>query len=289
MPDVPVAPEPDPLPPTIFPFAEGRPDAPPASAYPFSPGPEPVRPDDAFALSGLPPTGDDGPAAPWGDTQAPADGEPLWPSTWPADQAPTDGADTLWPSTWPADQPGDAPAWAAPPVTDGEIEPPTGAESQHAAPGAPWAEGGDGGSIGDLPGFSAGNGDHGAAPAAAFDAIQRPPELDELPSWYTDPLPNAPGGAPANGAASADGAPSAPWAVHGIPDSGADWPSPGSPDSGADWPSPGTATNGASSRSTRHPRRRPPRPARGAVGPAVRCGALGRDAGRLRVPPARRR
>ena len=64
VPDVPVAPEPDPLPPTIFPFAEGRPDAPPASAYPFGPGPEPVRPDDAFALSGLPPTGDDGPAAP---------------------------------------------------------------------------------------------------------------------------------------------------------------------------------------------------------------------------------
>ena len=130
-------------------------------------------------------------------------------------------------------------------MTDGEIEPTTGAEGQHAPPGAPWAEGGDGGSIGDLPGFSAGNGDHGAAPAAAFDAIQRPPELDELPSWYTDPLPNAPGGAPANGAASADGPPSAPWAVHGIPDSGADWPSPGVPDGGADWPSPGPPDNGA--------------------------------------------
>jgi hypothetical protein len=45
--------------------------------------------------------------------------------------------------------------------------------------------------------------DHGAgaAPAAAggpiFDPVPVPPDLDALPAWYTDPLPNPPGSAPA--------------------------------------------------------------------------------------------
>ena len=64
---------PIPSPPTIFPFAEGFGDAPPAGAHPFGPRPPAAAPDDAFALSGLSATGDDDPAALWGDPQAPAE------------------------------------------------------------------------------------------------------------------------------------------------------------------------------------------------------------------------
>ena len=244
VPDVPAAREPDPVPPTIFPFAEGFGDAPPAGAHPFGARPPAAAPDDAFALSGLSATGDDDPAALWGDPQAPAEGEPLWPSTWPADQPPADGADTLWPSTWPAGDAGDAPAWAAAPVTDGEIDPTGGADDHAVPPGGTRAEGSDGGSIGDLPGFSAGNGDHGAAPAPAFEAIQRPRELDELPAWYTDPLPNREDGMPTNGSATANGAPSAPWSVPEAADGGASWPTPSAPAGGdVAWPG-SSAPNG---------------------------------------------
>jgi hypothetical protein len=132
------------------------------------------------------------PAAPAPDTSSEQAGGP-WSSTWPAEPAADASADqgaSLWPSTWPADQPqGDAPAWAATPAPEGDHSDADSRGFDQAR-----AQGGDGGSIGEVAGLALGNGDHDAAPPAGFGAIQRPPELDELPSWYTDPLPNHPAG-----------------------------------------------------------------------------------------------
>ena len=207
--DVPPLPEPDPSPPTIFPFAEGRPDS-PAGANPFGVSEPSARPDEAHG-PWVPPPGDAGLMS-WGEAAAPVTGDALWPSTWAADQPPADGAGTLWPSSWPAGETRDeTPPWATTPVTDDEIGAGPASSGDRADRRA-RAEGGDGGSIGDLPGFAAGNGDHGATPADAFEAIQRPPELDELPAWYTDPLPNAPDGGSANGVF---GGSPAPWSDPG--------------------------------------------------------------------------
>jgi serine/threonine protein kinase len=200
----PPAPEAPVLPPTIHPFDSSEPPAPPQ---------------DLQGGWGPPPAAD-GPA-PWGPTGT-APGDALWPSTWPADQPPADGAGMLWPSTWPAGESGDeTPTWAAPPVTDDEVGAGAPQSGDPARSDAVRAEGGDGGSIGDLPGFAAGNGDHGPTPADAFEAIQRPPELDELPAWYTDPLPNSPGGGTANGSMPSSAGPHAPWSDAGASNGGA--------------------------------------------------------------------
>lgn len=156
--------EPDPPPPTIFPFAEG------------------VETTSDEARSG--------PGA--GAAAEPAPAPPLWPE---AGGEPGDAA--LWPSSWPADRPPEdapAPTWAAPP-------------DQPVARRGP-AAGDDGGSIGDVRPLEGGAPD-GPAPSPAFGPVDRPPELDQLPSWYTDPLPNAgatPGGnGLSNGNGSANG------------------------------------------------------------------------------------
>ena len=195
-------PEVDVPPPTIFPFAEGV-DTPPSAAD-AGPG--------AGALWPATPA-DTPPDSPWSSSPAEAVPDPLWPSgsdaapdsprpsspaaassdsprpSSPADAPPDalwppapagEAGGTLWPSSWPADEPPAAtPPWAA--------DPPTGS---------------DGPSIGDLglgerPGPASAPGLAGESPPPAFGALDRPPELDELPSWYTDPLPN--GGAPAGG------------------------------------------------------------------------------------------
>jgi serine/threonine protein kinase len=274
-PDLAAEPEPDPLPPTIFPFAEGRPGAPPASPNPFGPRPEPAAADELL------------PSNPWGDAGAPENGEAVWPTTWPADQAPAEGADTLWPSTWPADAPGDAPAWAATPVTDDEIHAVTGFEGDTTAR-PPRAEGDDGGSIGDLPGFSAGNGDNGGGPATAFEAIQRPPELDELPAWYTDPLPNRPGDAPGNGSGLADAAPSAPWSTPTRPDGDVSPPGwPGGDVSPPGWP--GGDVSPPAVAGTGWPAGEPARPAPPTPHPGNGAAPGTPDAGPWNPPPARSR
>lgn len=168
------------LPPTIFPFAEGL-DGPPA---------------------------DHGAAA--------ATVEPLWPSPADAD-APSE---SLWPSTWPAaDQAAaEPPAWAAPPVDPGGTDspatlgqPPAGGPGSDAHAGD--AIGDDGGSIGDVAEIAPANGSGGTTAAPAFGAIERPPELDELPAWYTDPLPNAgvPPGTNGHGNGHGPSGSSAPW------------------------------------------------------------------------------
>jgi serine/threonine protein kinase len=219
--DVPPLPRPDlPPPPTIFPFAAGRPDAPAAAAGPFGASEPSAGPEDVHGMWG-PPPGDAGPV-PWGETAAPAPADAPWPPAWPADQPSDDGAGTLWPSTWPADEAGgDTPTWATTPVTDDEIGAGPAPTGDSARSDTVRAEGGDGGSIGDLPGFAAGNGDHGPTPADAFEAIQRPPELDELPAWYTDPLPNGPDAGGTNGFGLPGGAPSAPWSDAGASNGGA--------------------------------------------------------------------
>ena len=235
----PVGAPPDPLPdfptevvprPTIFPFAEGVDDrassdapaglaagsswadAPPA-ATPSQDPPQPAAPD----------------PAPW--TPAPAENaaeQSLWPSSWPADQQPTE-----------------LPSWAAPPPDDGGGEP---------AGTAPI--GGDGGSISDLaPGGHNGNHNgavvgHGgrpadgpAAPGAGGPddpASGLPPELDELPAWYTDPLPNAGPGGAANGidrSLPPSGGGDASWSDNTVPGPQDVWPAAPESDEGA-WPAP---------------------------------------------------
>jgi hypothetical protein len=233
--------EPDLPAPTIFPFAEGL-DAAPTNgtpAAPLWPGGETSAASPEAPWPGTSPT--DPPAdTPWSSAapstppaDPPADtpwssaapstptseppAETLWPgaapSTPPADPpadalwssaAPTEGAgSSLWPSTWPADAPpAESPTSPSPPV---DFPPPgllppagAGAGPLDAAPGD------DGGSIGDaapMP-FGHGNGDS-SAPAPSFGVSERPPELDELPSWYTDPLPNAGDRASTNGGTSA--------------------------------------------------------------------------------------
>ena len=75
---------------------------------------------------------------------------------------------------------------------------PTSTTSPSRAPAFGPARGGDGGSIDDVAGLTGTAAAHGAPSGAGsfpdLGAIDRPPELDELPAWYTDPLPNQPGG-----------------------------------------------------------------------------------------------
>jgi hypothetical protein len=152
-------PEADPPPPTIFPFAEGA----GASAFGDTTPASPARSNGDAVL-------------PW-PTPAGAD-QPMW-TTPPAEEV---AASTLWPSTWPAGQPQDAtPAWAAPPPD----------AAGPAATDAP-PDGGDGGSISDAAAFPAKPDGEAAGRGAppTFGPVVRPPELDELPAWYTDPLPN---------------------------------------------------------------------------------------------------
>jgi hypothetical protein len=204
-------------PPTIFPFAEGLDD----------------MLDRGIAASA---------ATPWTDASEAGTPDPgsaelsLW------SPPPTDGAteQSLWPSSWPADHAqGDLPSWAAPTPDD------SGDTRAGAAP-----VGGLGGPIGDLAptghnGHANGNGaavDHGlvpsdlpaapaapAAPSAPSEPESRavlPPELDELPSWYTDPLPNEGARGGTNGAdlSSAGGAHGAPWSASPVPEPDDLWP-----------------------------------------------------------------
>jgi hypothetical protein len=166
-------------PPTIFPFADGLDDAGLGG---------PAEPATAAGFHG---------EAPWAESSAPAAAPE---SPW-SPAAPDDAAEqALWPSSWPADQPPDElPSWAVPP---------NDRDTGGAAP-----LGGDGRSFGDLPpangnGTGDGNGlsSLAAGPAGSFLSPglsgDRPPELDELPAWYTDPLPNERGERGANGAGS---------------------------------------------------------------------------------------
>jgi Protein kinase domain len=169
---------PGPPPPTVFPFAEGNGAPPP-----------------------VPPT------APAGPTDDTADA-PLWPSTWPADQPR-----------------GETPPWAAPPnggapVGGGALpgpDAPTGGTVDATPPGD--VRGGDGGSIGDTGALGAPRGFGDDRPESAppmFGPVVRPPELDELPAWYTDPLPNGPGAA--GGAPWSEPPPPAPGPMPFAPD-----------------------------------------------------------------------
>jgi serine/threonine protein kinase len=167
--------EPDLPPPTIFPFADGL-------HAPRGEGAGAGTPSEVWPPAGRAP--ESAGAAP----PTPAD-EPVWPSTSPAD-AP---ADALWPSTWPADQqPTETPAWASPPA-NGDAAPPS--DPPQPAPGAVLGD--DGGSIGDAAPLPLGDGGGPAPPM--FGSSERPPELDQLPAWYTDPLPNAADRSVANG------------------------------------------------------------------------------------------
>ncbi|HEY2997113.1 MAG TPA: hypothetical protein VGJ43_01005 [Acidimicrobiales bacterium] len=94
------------------------------------------------------------------------------------------GEGNLWPSTWPsADPPPELPAWAQSPAPPVDEQP----EAGRAVFGRP----------GNGAAARRGSGDNGNGPEVAESPIpeaERPPELDVLPSWYTDPLPNAPAG-----------------------------------------------------------------------------------------------
>lgn len=146
--------------PPVAPLAPAAPEAPAAPVWPSSLPAE--APADAIAPAELN----------WLSAPAPTEtpAEPLWPSTAPTEP----GAESLWPSIWPADQPvAETPAWAAVPPPEPEPAPAT----EPAPPLAPEpVVGNDGGSIGDV--------------APPYQHVERPPELDELPAWYTDPLPN---------------------------------------------------------------------------------------------------
>jgi serine/threonine protein kinase len=134
-------------------------------------------------------------------------------SPWSSDAAAPVGeapAGALWPSTWPADTdrpPYETPSWAAQPQPDG------GASDTPPADPASGAAGGDGGSISDAAPLASGAGSGGdaAPPPPSFTLGPLPPELDELPSWYTDPLPSAGGAAPGgDGAGGYGGSPASP-------------------------------------------------------------------------------
>jgi serine/threonine protein kinase len=202
-------------PPPAWPPPPPPPDAPvpPPAIHPFEQG----RPDPGSFDEGRVDAGEFGATEPaagaWGETAA-ATGDALWPSTWPADEPQADGAGMLWPSTWPDGDSRETPTWATTPVTDDEVGSGAAQPGDPARSEAVRAEGDDGGSIGDLPGFAGDNGDRNSTSADAFGAIQRPPELDELPAWYTDPLPNSPGAAATNGSLPLGG-PHAPWSDAG--------------------------------------------------------------------------
>jgi hypothetical protein len=153
------------------------------------------------------------------ESAAPAPAEGPWPaesaasppaeSPWSAESAAQAGeapAGALWPSTWPADTdrpPYETPAWAASlPVPDGP------ATAGPPADPASDAAGGDGGSISDLASLAPGNGTDGAGTPTPplFPLGPRPPELDELPAWYTDPLPGTGGSASSGGGTGGHGA-----------------------------------------------------------------------------------
>jgi hypothetical protein len=218
----------------------------PASSWPATP----AEPGEGAGPG--PASGDAAPSAPASD------------ALWPPAAAAQEGA-TLWPTTWPTDAEQSAPAtpsWAgAPPV-------------EHAPPdeAATTGAGGDGGSIGDLdplaPAAGLGNGRGPDAPLPFFPPVVPPPELDELPAWYTDPLPNSPTRPPESGPpASLGDGPAWPTGLSG----------PGSPDPGA---------NGNGNGSRPGPGPYPPAPGGPAVsgGPdAARNGADG-GAGNGRSP-----
>jgi Protein kinase domain len=176
-------------------FPEDEHQVPPPTIFPFAEG------RDGAASQAAPGGG----ASYADDAAAGAPDGAVWSS--PAD-AP---GESLWPSSWPAEPPaGELAAWAAPPA----------GEDRAAEPSPAGAEAGPfGGALGEETSAAAG----GPAPPA------RPPELDELPAWYTDPLPNAgngsTNGAGPDGHVAGDGV--APWP--GTPASGGHQPWSGGP------------------------------------------------------------
>ncbi len=216
-------------PPTIFPFAEGLDDgaatgtaAGPVAPSPWADAPEPNTPEPAMPEAAPEPS-------PW--TPAPdAAEQSLWPSSWPADQ-----------------QPSELPSWAAAPTgPDGSDDPGTAPLGAGTAP-----MGDDGGSISDVASGRNGHGAgergalrHGGLPtdlpspgSSADHASDLPPELDELPAWYTDPLPNEGAGAPRDveGSMRAPGEGDRTWSAAPVPDPQDLWPEAPGSDDGA-WP-----------------------------------------------------
>ena len=184
-----------------------------------------------------PPTSGPAAAGDRADTRGastPSSGSPD--AAWPAASGGDDSGRSLWPSTWPTDAEQAAaaaatPSWATPPP-DGDAP-----DAGRPRPGA----GGDGGSIGDLTTLPSiggtGNGNDPAADVPYFPPIVPPPELDELPAWYTDPLPNTPDRPGGDGAVAGSGP--------GWPGSSEEGPGPGPAQApGTGGPGPGANGNG---------------------------------------------
>jgi hypothetical protein len=201
-----------------------------------------------FPAMGGVPAAEPRPEAPAGPAPTdPADGRPaLWDPASNADSPP----DTLWPSQWPTENApagDDLPAWAVGPSHEGQNGgAPVSEASPHAnGDAAPSGDADDPPAAAPAPEPFA-----GGAPPPSFTPADRPPELDELPAWYTAPLPNQRNGA-----------------------NGIDRPAGHPPDSGA-IAFPG-APNGATTDEPRRPlARRTPRPP-AARPPTVVDGATG--------------
>jgi serine/threonine protein kinase len=219
-------------------------------------------------------------------------GHALW--SGPADGSP---AETLWPSTWPAGEPSvDVPTWAEPPTispstpagaasTDGlppagptgPAEPGTGL-----GPGAAVRSDGDGDGDGDTgsPGPSAPTSPGpwgGMAQGVAAGGHPRPPELDVLPAWYTDPLPNGNGRASSNGGSGG----SVPWSQPG-----GNLPPVGSPTPIDPSPPTGRATPGEHRLPTRRSAPVEPTPPTSRTGPTEPTPPTSRTGSTEPTPPA---
>ena len=184
--------------------AAPSPWAPPADDAPGAPWATPAPDDPAPGAAGPPwsDATDHAAPSPWAPTTPDAAADHTAASPWADPAADADSPPTLWPSTWPAEGAGDEPpAWAVPPASD-----------QADLPARPPARGDDGGSIADSGPLGAG-GRGGDPPPPTVTSL--PAELEELPAWYTDPLPNErespgnghglPGRPPSNGHGPAPG------------------------------------------------------------------------------------
>ncbi len=141
------------------PFDESQ--LPPPTIFPFREGlDEDDEPGGAEAAAATGAASDAGPgASPW------------------APDAGADGAGTLWPSSWPTTPADDSPPpWAA------------------SRPPADVVDGAGPGGLPDEPRAGAGGDATTAAPRDDGGSPSLPPELLELPAWYTAPLPNPGGG-----------------------------------------------------------------------------------------------
>ena len=188
----------------------GAPDAPAANTAPWTPPEptEPARPDlprrgaPEPPTTGAPPQPAAGPTEPT-RPELPTRGAPGAPAAHPPPWAPPQPAAGPTEPTWP-DVPergvDEAPAAEPPAWTPPAIRPEL---PKRGAAGAPEA-GGGGDEVGDdapwapprpfwetapRPGAPAAEADHSTGNGSSY-GVPRPPELDVLPAWYTDPLPN---------------------------------------------------------------------------------------------------